>query len=50
MRTRTLSGSIYKETDSKIDCRIKELGLKSRSEYVRYLLSLDLKKEVCNEW
>lgn len=50
MRTRTLSGSIYKETDLEINHRIKELGLNSRSEYVRYLLRQDLGKEVCNEW
>ena len=42
MRTRTLSGSIYKETDLKISRRVKELKLKDKSEYVRYLLSKDL--------
>ena len=42
MRTRTLSASIYKETDLKINRRVKELGLKDRSEYLRYLLRKDL--------
>ena len=42
MRTRVISASIYKETDLKINRRVKELGLKNKTEYVRWLLRNDL--------
>lgn len=42
MRTRVVSAYIYKDTDLKINQRVKELGLKNKSEYLRYLLRKDL--------
>lgn len=42
MRTRVISAYIYKDTYLKIDKRVKELGLKNKSEYLRWLLRNDL--------
>ena len=42
MRTRVISASIFKDTDLKINRRVKELGLKNKTEYVRWLLRNDL--------
>ena len=42
MRTRVISANIYKDTDLMINKRVKELGLKNRSEYLRMLLRQDL--------
>ena len=42
MRTRTISGSVYKETYNLVEKRLKELGLKDKATYVRYLVSNDL--------
>lgn len=42
MRTRVISANIYKDTDLKINRRVKELGLKNKSEYIRWLLRQDL--------
>ena len=43
MRTRSISGSVYLETYELVEKRVKELGLKDKSSYVRYLISNDLK-------
>lgn len=42
MRTRVISAYIYKDTDLRINRRVKELGLKNKSEYLRWLLRNDL--------
>lgn len=42
MRTRVISAYIYKDTDLKINRRVKELRLKNKSEYIRWLLRQDL--------
>ena len=42
MRTRVVSAYIYKNTDLRINKRVKELGLKNKSEYLRWLLRQDL--------
>ena len=42
MRTRVISAYIYKDMDLRINRRVKELGLKNKSEYLRWLLRNDL--------
>ena len=42
MRTRMISGSVYLETYDLVEKRVKELGLKDKASYVRYLISKDL--------
>ena len=42
MRTRVISGSVYLETYVLIEKRVKELGLKDKASYVRYLIKEDL--------
>lgn len=42
MRTRTISGAVYLETYNLVEKRVKELELKDKASYIRYLLSKDL--------
>lgn len=42
MRTRIISGRVDLETYNLVEKRVKELELKDKTSYIRYLLSKDL--------